>query len=149
MKKRFFDWFDDTYFDYNNKIVLVVINELIWSPFIHFLNRAAFRSKGKELVAAIRPGSTQFFSLCASVNTPSPFGTAWRWVWKRKVLTALDFQLIPHSFFSDKTEKQQRMKASSLFFCIQNSLCFNEDWTNVFLLCFNAMMTNVAWRKAC
>ena len=79
----------------------------------------------------IRQKKTQFFTLCANVNTFSPFGSCLKCVWKRKVLIVLDFQLIPHSFFSDMTEKQQ--KALTLFFCLQNSLCVNADWTNLSL----------------
>ena len=44
---------------------------------------------------------THFFTLCVSVNTPSPFGSG-----LRCVLIAQDFQLITHSFFSDMTEKR-------------------------------------------
>ena len=53
--------------------------------------------------------------------------------WKRTILIALDFQLIPHSFFLDMAEKQRQMKALTSFFCMQNSLCMNADWTNLSL----------------
>ena len=80
---------------------------------------------------------TPFLTSCASVNTPSPFGSGLECVWKRKVLTALDFQFISRFFFflffSDMTEKQQQMKALTLFFCLHIFLCINADWTNLIL----------------
>ena len=79
-----------------------------------------------------------FLTSCASVNTPSPFELGLKRVWKRKVLTALDFQFISHFFFfllffSDMTEKQQQMKALTLFFCMQNALCINADCAYIYL----------------
>ena len=74
---------------------------------------------------------TQFFTLCAIVNTPSPFGSGLRCVWKRKVLIVLDFQLIPPWFFLDMMEKQQQIKALTYSFACR--FCINADWTNLSL----------------
>ena len=75
---------------------------------------------------------TIFHFMCQCEHTQS-FWVRLEICLKEKSLNFADFQLIPHWFSSDMTEKQQQMKALTLFFCMQNSLYINADWTNLSL----------------
>ena len=75
---------------------------------------------------------TIFHFMCQYEHTKS-FWVRFEMCLKEKSFNCARFSMNPTLIFSDMTEKQKQMKALTLFFCMQNSLCINADWTNLSL----------------